>query len=316
MTDLGTWAGTGVSVGAVLDVLGELRHHSERTATRTAIVNLVAVARDDASAAEALEVIRGLPGQPGRTLLVIPDESSVGLDAEVRLIGDEVGGQPVWSEEITLRVGGGAVRHLDSLTEPLLFSDIPVATWFIDSTPAPDHALVAVSDAVLVDSRHQPGPAGLDRIDLLAQACTTLDLTWLRTEPWRAMAARLFSPADCTAFAARIDHVEVWGHPSPRRLLAGWLITTLDLDPRSVAMYEAVHAGLRLTGAGAEFTVVRSSAGRQVDASVSVHGAVRGTSVLPLPPKGIGPSLTAALIRLEADPLYLDSLRAALALPS
>src|SRR5688500_15091159 len=98
-------------MGNVLDALHRLRG-SDRTASRTSVVTLVAVAREGEELQRACDTTETLGGRhPGRTVVVhaLEDEPE-GLEARVRLIEGSAGDTRVWSEDVTLTVKGPAAR--------------------------------------------------------------------------------------------------------------------------------------------------------------------------------------------------------------
>lgn len=310
-----TWSAEDTGIGAVLEAIDTLRRSSERTATRTAIATLVVVAASSEDAVAAIDTVRALPGQPGRVVILVP-RVDVGMSAQVQIRGDEVDGHRLWTEEVRMDIGGGAVRHFDSFVEPLTFPDLPLAVWYSGGLPVPGDPLAAQANVVLVDSRHVDDEDPLGQLSELAEAVPLVDLSWLRLEPWREMTARLFDAPAYRPFAQRITAVEVWGRPSPRRMLGGWAMERLGLDPARVHLREDEHAGLRLrAGDDAEFLIERVAGARVVRATATIKGGPSCANVLPLPPPGIGDSLVAALTRMSPDPVHLAALRAAGALP-
>lgn len=313
-----TWSEQSTDVGQVLAALDRLRRSSERTATRTAIATLVVVAASDQEAAAATQVVDSLPGQPGRTVVLVLKDGD-GMDAFVSVDSAEAAGHRVWREDVRLDISRAAHAHLDSFVDPLAFPDLPLVVWYAGGLPETGDALAAQANAVLVDSRHV-GDGDREVLTLVAQLARqvpVIDLSWLRLEPWRSMTAHLFDAPGWRDCGGRISGAEVWGRDGPRRLLGGWLASRLDLDPTRIRLRPSEHAGLRLVvGDEAEFVVERVPEGRAVRAQARIRGGPETDRVLPLPPSGVGWSLVRALTRMTPDPVHLAALRAAAALPS
>src|ERR1700682_3350056 len=68
---LDRWAGTSVSLGAVVDNLFELRCSAPRTASRTSVMTLVVVATNDDDAYRAEQAMHALGGHHPARLVVL-----------------------------------------------------------------------------------------------------------------------------------------------------------------------------------------------------------------------------------------------------
>lgn len=319
---LGAWRGREVKMAAVLAALDELRRGGLRTATRTTVVNLVAVAADRAEARTALEATRQFGSHhPARTLVLVPrpDDERGGFDADVGLQGGEAEGHAVWFEEVVLTVRGRAASHLDSLIEPLTLADLPTVVWWTSGLPAPASRLAAEADVVLVDSRAAAEEgASLAGLVELTRRHTVVDLSWARLLPWRQLLAGLFDGPHERPFLAGVRAAEVAGKAGPRRLLGGWLTSRLGLASSAVRLAEARHASVSLAAASAgregTFGVERRAGERLVRARAVVDGETARTDLLVLPDASLSWSLAQALTRLERDPTWEQALQAALAL--
>jgi glucose-6-phosphate dehydrogenase assembly protein OpcA len=321
VTELGSWRGEQVKVGQVLDALADLRRRSPMGATRTSVVNLVVVARSGDDADRAAAAIAGLGGRhPGRTLMLVPAGSGSGstgdsgdkVDASVSLLGSEVEGHDVWSEQVTLSVGRAMAHHTDSLIEPFTLPDLPVVVWFVSDLPLADDPVLRSADVVLVDSKVLGDVGAFPRIAELSRRHTVVDLSWGRLRPWRELAAGLFDGRAFAPFVTRVRHVDVTGKEGPRHLLAGWLASRLELPRSAFSLSPARHVSLALAAEGASFEVAREDGKRSVRASASVDGGPSHTDVLTLPDASLPWSLADALTRLERDRVWEQALRGAL----
>ncbi|HVF73572.1 MAG TPA: glucose-6-phosphate dehydrogenase assembly protein OpcA [Acidimicrobiales bacterium] len=312
--ELAAWQGEGVRVSTILDALDRMRHGEQRTATRTSVVNLVAIATDDAEERRACEATLRLGGRhPGRTVVVRcanPDDAESRIDAEVVLQGSEAEGVDIWWEEVRLHVTGPAARHLDSLVEPLTLPEIPTAVWFVGRLPSPADPLLATADVVLVDTKE--APTEFAAVAELVQRYPVVDLTWIRLQPWRRLLAALFDGSAYGPFVRQVTTAEVSGKEGPRRLLAGWLAERLDLLPAAVKVRDDRHVSIRLIAGPATFTVTRRPGERMVRAGAHVEGGPSHDDVLSLPDESLPWSLGEALTHLGRDRGYERALQSLL----
>lgn len=316
--ELDGWRGEGVRLTDVLDALAGLRA-GQGTATRTSVVNLVIVAADEAEGQRALEALHHLGGRhPGRCMLLVADETGAthGIDAQVMLRGGAADGRAVWSEEIRLRVGGPVNRHRDSLIEPLTLPDLPVAVWFVRTLPEPSDPLLGVADGVIVDTKEVGGGEAFPALADLVRRHVTVDLSWVRLGAWRGLLANLFEPAPFRPFLPGVVEAEVRGKPGPRRLLGGWLSSSLGLRGDALRLVDGRHVAVRLAAThqstGGTFAVGRAEGERLVRASARVEGGPCHEDRLSLPDESLPWSLAEALTHLERDPVHERALQAAL----
>ena len=319
--DLGAWRGEGVRVGEVLEALAELRRGEQRTATRTAVVNLVMVAGGEHEAEEACAAVHKLGARhPGRSIVLLPDEGGgpAGIDAEVILHGSEAEGRAVWSEDVRLRVRGPVAGHLDSLIEPLTLPDLPVVVWFVGYAPRPADPLLAPADAVLVDAKDLGGRRAFAALANLGRRHAVVDLSWIRLRPWRELLAGLFEVPAFRPFVSGVRAARVEGKLGPRDLLAGWLASRLDLSPPALQLADGRHLSVRLeadhAGDQASFVVGRADGERLVRAKAEVAGAPPHEDRLSLADDPLPWSLAEALTNLRRDRVQEAALQAALGL--
>lgn len=228
------------------------------------------------------------------------------LDAEIRVGADAGAG-----EVIVLHVHGELVRHLDSLLTPLVLPDAPIVAWWPGAQPAhpaadPVGGLAArrITDAALL------GPA-MDSIRSLAQGYHRgdTDLAWSRITLWRrVLASALDDVIALTGSAVSVQSVSVTASPaSPSgSLLAAWLSSRLGcpLDDLKHCQSGILEASIQL--ANGSITVTRTSAH---SATLSRPGAPPRT--IHLPQRSDADCLIEELGRLDHDPVYRETLRAA-----
>jgi glucose-6-phosphate dehydrogenase assembly protein OpcA len=295
----------------VSEALHRLRG-SDRTATRTSVVTLVAVTRTADELDRACATTETLGGRhPGRTIVILAQEDEKpGLEARVRLLEGSSDGARVWSEDVTLTVKGPAARHLDSLIEPLTLPDLPLAVWYVATCPTPDDALCATAEVVVVDSKELVDETGFADLVPVSHRRTLIDLTWVRLTPWRLLLAGLFDGRVYRPYVTQVDWAGVKGKPGVRDLLGGWLVSRLEL--RDVHLEDDRHASMRLVAGDGEFTVERREEERLVRASARIKGGPGHEEVLALPDMTLAWSLAEALSDLEGDHVYEEALEAAI----
>jgi glucose-6-phosphate dehydrogenase assembly protein OpcA len=306
-----------VALGSVVNIMAQLRHSVARTASRTWVMTLVAVATNDDEVYQATQVLRSLGAHhPARLVVVQPqpevaDGATAGIDASVTIYGTEVDGHPMTYDEVTLSVRGEAARHLDSIIEPFTLSDLPVVVWYPATLPAVSEPLLAKASSVLVDTKEARDVAGLIA---LAGRRAVVDLSWMRLRPWRQMVAALFEPAAFRPYVGRITSACIAGKGGPRRLLAGWVVSRLGLPKERLELRDARHARIVLqAGSAATFEVVREEGERLVRASAIIAGGARHDELLPLPDDSLAWSLAEALTHLGRDRVWQQALAAGVA---
>jgi glucose-6-phosphate dehydrogenase assembly protein OpcA len=287
-TTLGEWHASGVKVGEVLAALDALRRGSTVAATRTSVVNFVVLAATSDDAATAASALAHFGGRhPGRTIVLVPGgDDPARVDASVVLVGSEVEGSCLWSEQVTLSACGPLRDHLDSLIEPFTLPDLPVVVWFVSALPSLSDPLLGAADIVLVDTRELGDLSCFPPVATLARQRTVLDLSWMRLRPWRELLAARYN-------GAPVLHATVTGKQGPRHILAGWLTSRLGLARSAVTLVDARHVSIRLVSEGAEFEVAYED-------------------VQPLPDDLLAWSLAHALTHLERDRVWEQALRASL----
>ncbi len=309
-----------------MEALADLRRSEQRSATRTAVVNLVVRAGDDVQAERACRALHRLGSRhPGRTVVVIGPVGDHGqgpssIDAEVFLHGAEAEGHRVWSEDVRLQVRGPLLDHLDSLVEPLTLPDLPVVAWFAGPPPDPADPLIGAADAVIVDSKTEEpgGERSLPSFISLSRRNVVIDLSWIRLRPWRELLAGLFDGEILRPFLEGINRAEVRGKPGPRLLLAGWLSSRLGLSRSEIHLIDSRHTSIRLSaerdGVQGTFIVDRREGERTVHARADIEGGPVHEDRLSLPDDSLSWSLAQALTNLRHDRVHGQAVQAALGL--
>jgi glucose-6-phosphate dehydrogenase assembly protein OpcA len=271
------------------------------------------------------------------------------LDARVMIVSEGASGPgelALMHETVVVELGE---RHLDDLltiADPLVVTDLPTLLW----SPHGHHEIVtellALSQAVLLDSVEEPDAReALDRAWELSDQAYVVDLAWLRSTPWRERVAASFDPMWLRRQLGMISGVTVRHHPASTAaamLLVGWLASRLDWLTGSLlsdgeALVGSTHAGgqevaLRLEAApelqvpGLEGLALETTSGMHLSLSRGAgglrarrregHGEEREWT-LPGASRGetgvLGEGIRQALLR---DPTYVPALGAARAMLS
>lgn len=320
-----SWSERDTTVERIEAAAVRLRAEHAGTATRTSVVNLVAVAHQLRTLERTSSAMRELGARhPGRSISihVLPDGSDR-IDATVTLHRSVAEGHMLWWEDLSLSVRGRVAAHLDSVVAPLVLPGLPLVAWYPGVLPRLDDPLATTADAVITDIRFASRPSrsmGTPNVEAhdvaalldLAARQRVLDLSWLRLRPWRQLLAALFDLPGQRGFGAGPTEAEVRANRGPALLLAGWLGSRLSLGPEQIRLGVAQHASIRLRcSAGdrqAEFSVWRS-AEDAVTAESIVEGHTAAQLIQPLPLHGLTWSLASALSDLAPEPDYLAALR-------
>jgi glucose-6-phosphate dehydrogenase assembly protein OpcA len=313
-----TWTGEGVRLSDVVAALAELRHDTkEEQSARTAVMTLVAVAPDDDRASAATRALRSLGGShPSRIVILRPDpDQAASLDAQAVLHAVECQGHEINFEEVTLDVHGQAAKHLDSLVEAFTVSDLPVALWYVGSIPDPTDPLLAVATALLIDSRDAADAGRFRPLLEVARRRTVSDLSWIRLAPWRELLAGLFDPPDRRRWLQHVESVTVTGKVGPRKMLGGWLLAQLGLQPRQVSLLDGRHVEIEVVcrdgDEEAVFEVTRAGSVKAISARAALPDGPTPPIVHPLADDPLAVSLSQALTNLSPDVIWERALSAA-----
>jgi glucose-6-phosphate dehydrogenase assembly protein OpcA len=252
---------TRIEIGAIERELRQLWKDSASEAaakgyavTRALTLNLVARARDDATAELISSVVQALTAShPNRTILVIerPDAPQPALDAFVQAncLLAAPGVPQVCGEQVTIDARGSATGQIASLVLPLLVPDLPVVLWLPGAEPLDEPLLVrlrGIFDRLIVDSGESPHPLHellrLAEFDRSGSGPALSDLAWTRLTPWRELTAQFFDTRPLLPHLRRIDSVQLRytahqrANPVPALLLAGWLASSLGWTPLTDAV--------------------------------------------------------------------------------
>jgi glucose-6-phosphate dehydrogenase assembly protein OpcA len=346
------WSEQGTTPDAIEAALRELlveRHAENDKFVPARVLNMI-VFVDRQWTGEIANRLRGVGRYHASRLVVLAHEPlRERLDARVTIASEEdpeAGGLSLLRETVVVELGEHHLDDLLTIAAPLVVSDIPTLLWSPHGHHDAVSELLALSQAVLVDSVDEPVPRdALDRACALSGEAYVVDLAWLRSTPWRERVAATFDPPPMRRELRAITEVTVRHHPASTvaaMLFVGWLASRLDWKAdRLIAdgdtLVGEAHAGgndvsLRLQAApelqvrGLEGLTLDTASGRQLSldrGSGGLRARVRDPSgaerewTIPGASRGetgvLGEGIRQALLR---DPTYIPALKAARAMAS
>ena len=341
------WAGQNTTPSEIENALRDLlkeRHARSEAYVPARVLNLVVVADREWRGEIQNRLDQVGRYHASRTILCSVEPGRETIDAWATMEGERATDPKAISvlhEQVVLDIGTRHLRHLETIVDPLVVTDLATLVWSPHGHDDAVDALLDLAQIVLVDSINEPDPAmALTRARELAERAYIVDLAWLRSTPWRERVASTFDPQQWREELGRISSVTV-KHRTDSRVAAllflGWLAKRLGWEPGSMvgrdgALYGTAHARrqdvtLRLepeeemsapglagiaieTASGVSISLDRGSGGlsarrRMRDGRESrwtVMGASRGEAGI------LGEGIRQALLR---DPTYGPALSAA-----
>jgi glucose-6-phosphate dehydrogenase assembly protein OpcA len=341
------WAGQNTTPSEIENALRDLlkeRHARSEAYVPARVLNLVVVADREWRGEIQNRLDQVGRYHASRTILCSVEPGRETIDAWATMEGERATDPKAISvlhEQVVLDIGTRHLRHLETIVDPLVVTDLATLVWSPHGHDDAVDALLDLAQIVLVDSINEPDPAmALTRARELAERAYIVDLAWLRSTPWRERVASTFDPQQWREELGRISSVTV-KHRTDSRVAAllflGWLAKRLGWEPGSMvgrdgALYGTAHARrqdvtLRLepeeemsapglagiaieTASGVSISLDRGSGGlsarrRMRDGRESrwtVMGASRGEAGI------LGEGIRQALLR---DPTYRASLERA-----
>ncbi|WP_201360711.1 glucose-6-phosphate dehydrogenase assembly protein OpcA [Dictyobacter formicarum] len=253
------WAGKKVNQEQVEGELSTLWHLaadnmriSQNMNVRTSVLNFVICAQDIESARKASAILRDLSSThiARVTLLILDTRSDAPSEVSTWIT---LRSFPIISdimrhhfEQITISVGGSAIRFVDNIVQSTLKPDLPVYLWWLNDLPEDHeifHRLINISNRVIIDSSHflQPEEQIQDASAILQKSphCALSDLTWGRVTAWRELIAQFFDITEYRPYVMGVDSILIEHtvatstqaldhHSNPKNpiralLLAAWL---------------------------------------------------------------------------------------------
>jgi glucose-6-phosphate dehydrogenase assembly protein OpcA len=232
------WSEQGTTPAAVETALRGLlreRHVEDSGYLPARALNLVCVV-DRSWSGEVANRLRQVGRyHASRTIVcsIEPDRRS--LDATATVASDtrpERGQFALMRETVVVLIGDRHVDGLASIVDPLIVTDLPTVVWSPHGHPEAVDRLLGLAQVVLTDTGDEPDVRdSLGRAGELAGRAYVVDLSWLRSTPWRERIAATFDPAHLRPQLALISAVTVRHNPesvAAAALLVGWLASRLQ----------------------------------------------------------------------------------------
>ena len=328
---------------ALRDVLKE-RHSESSWYVPARALNLVCIVDKEWSGEIANRLRQVGRYHASRTVVCAVEPGRSTLDALATIASDvhpKAGEFALLRETVVIDLGDEHLPHVETIVAPLVVTDLPTLVWSPHGHPEAVQALLALAQAVLLDSLDEPEVRdALHRARDLLRDAYVVDLAWLRSTPWRERVAATFDPPLLRPDLRTMSGVTVRHNPESivaALLLIGWLASRLDwrlspliaqdgrlvgsaharrqdvridLEPRPEQQVRGL-AGLTLeTAAGRSLSLDRGTGGLQAyyrnrkgdERRWTVLGASRGEAGI------LGEGIRQALLR---DPTYEPALEAA-----
>jgi glucose-6-phosphate dehydrogenase assembly protein OpcA len=261
MSSEGVWSAQDTSPGAVEAALRKLlmeRHEESDAYVPARVLNLIALV-DRAWKGEVHNRLERVGRfHASRTVLCAFEEGRTSLDALATMTADHDPGPGeivALEERVELDVGPPHLKRLATIVDPLLVPDLITLVWSPHQHDAAVDELLELADVVLIDTVTSPEPAAaLRRSQELCESAYVVDLSWVRSMPWRERIAATFDPPKWRELLGQIDSMTVRQHPESTTsavLMLGWLATRLGwdlptaLEPEDGMLCSRAHSGDR-----------------------------------------------------------------------
>jgi glucose-6-phosphate dehydrogenase assembly protein OpcA len=319
-------------------------HQQNESYVPARVLNLVCVVDKDYSGEVANRLRRVGRYHPSRTIVCAVEPGRTKLDAVATIAAPrevshgEIG---LLRETIVVTCGERHLPHLDRIVDPLVVTDLYTSVWSPHGHPEAVDSLLPLSQVVLLDTIDEPElEDGVHRARSLSENVYVVDLSWLRSTPWRERIAATFDPPHLRPDLRMVSSVTIRHNPESTAvglLLVGWMASRLGwrtspLVRRGGALVGSAHsrrqdvrielqpepslqvrglAGLTLeTASGRHLSLDRGPGGLRAR-YVHKRGTVREWTVLGASrgePGILGEGIRQALLR---DPTYRPALAAA-----
>jgi glucose-6-phosphate dehydrogenase assembly protein OpcA len=260
-----TWSAEDTTPSEVAGALAGLlaqRHHENACFVPARVLNLVAVV--DRAWRGEIENRLARVGRyhASRTIVcaIEPGRRTIRARALVSAEGDPRPGEiAALHERVVLELGERHVPHLDSVVDPLVVTDLSTMVWSPHGHDDAVDVLMPLVQVVLLDTADEPDPReALARAGAWGSQAYIVDLSWLRSTPWRERVASAFDPPTLRAELRRIRRVQVRHRPDSAPsalLLVGWLASRLGWRPERLVSRNGAGLAGRLTARRGDVTV-------------------------------------------------------------
>ena len=241
------WSAKGTTPAAIEEGLRELIHESyteDSCVAAARVLNLVAIVDRERRGEIDKRLAQVGRYHPSRTILCVVEPERTTLDARATLsgmLGQPAGALGLSHERVAIEMGPKHLPHLDVIVDPILISDLMTVVWSPHGHPVAVDALLRLANVILLDSAEADIAASLARVNELADRAYVVDLSWLRSTPWRERVAATFDPAEWRPALDDISAVVVRHRADSAAaalLFVGWLCSRLGWRPAGMARHK------------------------------------------------------------------------------
>ena len=237
-------------VAAALRELLKQRHAETEAFVPARVLNLVVIVDRDWRGEIQNRLDKVGSYHASRTILVSVEEGRDTIDASAAMTAEEElerGELAVAREHVVLDIGPKHLKALDTIVDPLVVSDLATLVWSPHRHHEGVDAMAKLAQVILIDSENTEGPQyAVRRSSELAQRHYVVDLSWLRSTPWRERVASTFDPGRWRGDLASVAAVTVRHKPDSAMagyLLLGWLASRLGWEPGPMTEHKDGAAG-------------------------------------------------------------------------
>jgi glucose-6-phosphate dehydrogenase assembly protein OpcA len=236
------WSEQGTTPSAIEAALRGLlskRYKQDRAFVPARVMNLVVIVDREFRGEVENRLARVGRFHPSRLIIAAVEEGRTRLDAWATVAAEDAVHRPghiaVGRERVEVDLGPQQLAGLDSIVDPLLVSDLATMVWAPHGHDDAIDALRRLANIVLIDSLDEPEVGlSLARAEDLTTSAYVVDLSWLRSTPWRERVAATFDPPPMRRALGAIERVVVRHRPDSAAaglLFCGWLASRLGWRP-------------------------------------------------------------------------------------
>ena len=247
----GSWSEQDTTPSAIEGALRHLlveAHSQERGYVPARVLNVVIVVDRQFKGEISNRLERVGRYHPSRTILVAVEPRRTTIDAHVQVEVEEVeGGIVVGTESVEVDIGDQHVDALDSIVDPLLVPDLTTVAWSPHGHLSAVDSIRRLIQVVLTDtSQRDTAAAGIKRALSLSEDAYVVDLSWLRSTPWRERIAATFDPPAWRQSLREISGLSITAREDSlvsALLLLGWLTCRLGWEASELVRHGDVLRG-------------------------------------------------------------------------
>jgi glucose-6-phosphate dehydrogenase assembly protein OpcA len=215
------------------------------------VMNLVVIADADFRGEIENRLQRVGRYHPSRLVLCAVQERRTKIDAWAGIGTEDAEANPghiaIAHERVELTLGPRHLDKLDTIVDPLLVPDLATMVWAPHGHDGAVDALRRLAQIILIDSQDAPDAGdALERAADLAEDTYVVDLSWLRSTPWRERVAAIFDPPDMRAHLGGVAGVTVRHREdslASALLFCGWLSSRLGWKPARLSSARGAMTG-------------------------------------------------------------------------